>query len=185
MSTITDWLMVVITAVYVIATVVICIANFKSAKATRDQIAESQRQFEEINRPYVTCEYILASRVYSGIRVCNHGNMVAKNLIIRINQEFLDSIEPNRYLNFKRINSSTYAVIGIGQFFDFFFADSERKSDVPLIASLSYSDENGRSFSEQFTLDLHKQLPIMSVQSEIEKLTIAVTGITNELRQHR
>lgn len=50
MPMITDWLMVGITAVYVIATIFICRANIKSANATREQIAESKRQFEEAQR---------------------------------------------------------------------------------------------------------------------------------------
>ena len=49
-----------ITVVYVIATIFICFANIKSAKATRDQIAESQRQFNENRRldimPYLQFE---------------------------------------------------------------------------------------------------------------------------------
>ena len=40
MPTITDWLMVIITLVYVVATVFICIANIKSAKAAREQTEE-------------------------------------------------------------------------------------------------------------------------------------------------
>ena len=93
MPTITDWLMVAITAIYVIATIFICAANIRSAKATKGQIAEMQRQFQEMNRPYVTCEYVLGNRTFRGIRICNHGNMVAKGLIIRINQEFIDCIK--------------------------------------------------------------------------------------------
>lgn len=50
MPTITDWLMVGITGIYVIATIIICIFNGRSAKATRDQISESKRQFEETQR---------------------------------------------------------------------------------------------------------------------------------------
>lgn len=50
MPTITDWLMVVITAVYVVATIFICCANLISAKATREQVTESKRQFEETRR---------------------------------------------------------------------------------------------------------------------------------------
>lgn len=42
--------MVWITAVYVIATILICYANLKSARATREQVAESKRQFEESKR---------------------------------------------------------------------------------------------------------------------------------------
>ena len=49
-----------ITAIYVIATIFICGANIKAANATRDQIAESQRQFNENRRldimPYLQFE---------------------------------------------------------------------------------------------------------------------------------
>ena len=43
-------LTVIVTVVYVIATIFICVANIKSAKASHDQIAESQKQFEETKR---------------------------------------------------------------------------------------------------------------------------------------
>lgn len=49
-----------VTAVYVIATIFICYANLKSAKATREQVTESKRQFEEARRleimPYLQFE---------------------------------------------------------------------------------------------------------------------------------
>lgn len=43
-------LMVLITFVYVVATVEICRANIRSADATREQLAESKRQFEDKKR---------------------------------------------------------------------------------------------------------------------------------------
>ena len=55
--------MVLITAVYVIATIVITVANIKAAKATRAQIAESRWQYEDKKRlevkPYIQFERIL------------------------------------------------------------------------------------------------------------------------------
>ena len=39
-----------ITAVYVIATILICRANIRAANATREQVEESKRQFEETQR---------------------------------------------------------------------------------------------------------------------------------------
>lgn len=49
-----------ITTIYVVATIFICRANIKAANATRDQIAESQRQFSENRRldvmPYLQFE---------------------------------------------------------------------------------------------------------------------------------
>ena len=60
MPTITDWLMVGITAVYVVATIAIWIANNKSAKASREQLEETKRQYEDKKRleimPYIQFE---------------------------------------------------------------------------------------------------------------------------------
>lgn len=60
MPTITDWLMVGITAIYVVATIIITCANIKSANATREQLAESKRQYEDKKRleimPYIQFE---------------------------------------------------------------------------------------------------------------------------------
>ena len=60
MPLITDWLMFGITTIYVIATIFICRANIKAANASRAQIAESQRQFDENRRldvmPYLQFE---------------------------------------------------------------------------------------------------------------------------------
>ena len=49
-TNITDWIMVAITAIYVIATIVICVFNYKTAKAANLQIQESKRQFDETRR---------------------------------------------------------------------------------------------------------------------------------------
>ncbi len=65
----TDWIMVVVTIIYVIATIFIFIANNKSAKASRaqvekmtDQIIQSQEQYDETKRlnfmPFIMIERI-------------------------------------------------------------------------------------------------------------------------------
>lgn len=61
MPMITDWLMVGITLVYVIATIAIWFANHKSARATEKQLVESKRQFDETKRlehmPYMQVSF--------------------------------------------------------------------------------------------------------------------------------
>ena len=61
----TDWLMVIITAVYVVATIAICYFNAKSAKAARDQLEESKQQYEKSSRlqcmPFLQLEPLLTS----------------------------------------------------------------------------------------------------------------------------
>ncbi len=64
MPTITDWLMVGITAVYVVATIFISWANIKSANATRDQLTESKRQYEDKKR--------LEIMPYFEVRICGN-----------------------------------------------------------------------------------------------------------------
>lgn len=58
---VTDWLMVVITGLYVVATIAIWLANNKSAKTTEKQLVESKRQFEETKRlehmPYMQASF--------------------------------------------------------------------------------------------------------------------------------
>ncbi len=46
----TDWLMVIITFVYVIATIIICVFNGKSANAAKQQLEFSQEQQAQNNR---------------------------------------------------------------------------------------------------------------------------------------
>lgn len=47
MENITDWLMVGVTIIYVLATVFIFIVNRKSAEAAKEAVEVSKKQFEE------------------------------------------------------------------------------------------------------------------------------------------
>lgn len=177
-----DSLMVVITFVYVFATTEICLANIKSAEATQKQIEISNKQFQDTNRPYITCEYVLINRVHCGIRICNHGNKVAKNLKIRVNDNFISETQEGHYIHFKLINSSVYSLVGVGQIYDFYFCNVETKPKVPLIVNLTYEDDEKRSFSEKFEIDLSKQLPIMSVASDAELINKEMKQIEKQLQ---
>ncbi|WP_295611863.1 hypothetical protein [uncultured Methanobrevibacter sp.] len=60
-------LLVLITAIYVIATINISNANIRSAEATREQIIESKRQFEETKRlEYMPCFEIYFDKMEAG-----------------------------------------------------------------------------------------------------------------------
>ena len=52
-----DWAMVIVTGIYVVATIFICWANIKSAKASKEQLCEMQRQYTEANRPIIEVEF--------------------------------------------------------------------------------------------------------------------------------
>lgn len=162
----TDWLMVIITAVYVVATIFICVYNGKSAKAAREQLAESQRQFNENNRPNMSCQYIFVNRLFCGIRFYNYGNKPAFNVKFKINQEFLDMMDnPQNQIkdSFSKLTKSEY-FFGINQSYDFFFADVSffNNHKEKLIVEIIYSCD-GRDYSNTVTIDFNKQLPVYSV----------------------
>jgi len=157
-------LTVLITVVYVFATILICSANIKAASASQRQVAEMQRQFKEANRPYITCEYILENRIICGIRICNHGNMVAKDLTFSICQDFLDALQPDYCVYFRKLNESQYRLVGIRQEFDFYFSDVTHKPEVPFELTIHYRSETD-FFSETFYFDLSKQIPVCSVNT--------------------
>lgn len=102
MPLVTDWIMVGITFVYVIATIAICVFNGKAAKATKEQVEESKKQFEESKRlelmPFLQVEIPTESEtpgfvielpctesdetqnIYTIVRVKNVGNGSATNI---------------------------------------------------------------------------------------------------------
>lgn len=101
MPSITDWLMVIITAIYAVLTFFILKDNNKSVKAANKQAAESKRQYEETKRlaimPYIQFEktndsydHLLTFVLNSGklltgeytlsVRIKNIGNGTAKTI---------------------------------------------------------------------------------------------------------
>lgn len=108
MNNVTDWLMVFITAVYVIATILICISNQKSAKAASEAVDESKKQFEksielqkqynyDSVRPAVSIDFASSfyGEAFSGsISITNHGlgPAIIKELIFKKNnREYLNT----------------------------------------------------------------------------------------------
>lgn len=97
---VTDWLMVIITAIYVVATIFICIYNGKSAKAAKEQTEVAQRQtkemikqYEAVNRPFVTIRFDIIRSGLLCFVIENEGPMPAHDVCININQSFIDNIQ--------------------------------------------------------------------------------------------
>lgn len=168
MPMITDWLMVGITAVYVIATVFICIFNGKSAKATREQVAESERQFEETKRlecmPFLQMEVIQGNRkpmfelelplykeeitdaIYAKLLIKNLGNGTATNIIYSWHHEGLS------------INETDYPPInaimqGDSYCFQFtFLVDGHIDTVDHIPIDFEYNDLLGNTYEQKFFL---------------------------------
>lgn len=165
-------LMVVITAIYVLATILICRANIKSAAATREQVKEMKRQYEEEHRPYISYQFIFERRTSYGMRFTNHGRRVANHVHINFTQDFLDSIEDSQVTDRLGTLREKEFTLGIEQSYDIFFGGSEFRENPnkkPIIGEISYQDSE-TLYSEPFEIDFDNYAPIFTVNSLSEDL---------------
>lgn len=153
----TDWIMIAITAVYVIATIFICIFNYRSAKATREQLAESKRQFEENNRAFVTVTFETIRGSLLVLNIHNHGHQVANNVSVKINPEFIANVPDKEYL--VKLCESSFTLGVDKSWFVCFGGTPElgKISNIPLKITICYSDIFS-TYSESTTIDLKQYL---------------------------
>lgn len=169
-------LMVIITAIYVIATIVICIANYNSAKATKEQLDESKRQFAETQRlttmPFLylettkdsgSCEDLVVpiskgtltfNRFSSLLSLKNIGNGTATNIVYtwKCNEKEIQEIDSFPF-NAVSINSS--------HLFRLFYIECvEDQYNHPLkaILELQYDDLLGHTYEQKFIFSLDKEV---------------------------
>ena len=182
---ITDWLMVIITSVYVIATILICRANIKSAEATKEQIAESKRQYEEEHRAYITYEIIFERRTWYGMRFTNHGKRVANRGRFVFNQNFLDSINKSKFYDTLCELGSKECTIGIGQSYDVYFGTDDFREipdKEPIAGEIIYQDMHA-SYREIFEIDFEKYGHIFSVTTFADDLHEDMKAQTIQLKR--
>lgn len=184
MPLITDWLLVIITAIYAITTICILLANKASAKATKMQAEEMKRQFEQENRPYITTELIYEKRTFWGLRFSNHGRKIAEHVLIDYDASFIESLsEP-----FKQIITSQRGkecIIGVGQHYDLFFGknDIRGKKDLePVKGEITYTN-NGIKYTGSFNIDLKNYMTFYSIFSEEEDMIKALREQNRELKE--
>ena len=184
MPTITDWIMVVITAVYVVATIFICVFNGRSAKAAKEQTEEMKRQFYSINRPIVAMEIAFVKRAFLCLRMHNNGSQTAFNVKVELSQEFIDGLERN----FKAILESDKGktrTIGVGQYFDIFFGSTKyiKMESKPVITGrVTYNGINGSIYVEDFSIDMGNYATIYTVDSEVDDIVNALKEQNHELK---
>lgn len=170
MPTITDWLMVIITAIYVIATVVICIANLKSAKAAREQTEEMKKQFLSINRPNVSAEIVYLKRMFWVLRFVNNGNQVSYNTKIILDEEFINSVDDDYKGPLKELKNKV-CTLGVNQHYDIFFGSNEYR-DLPnkknIKGTIISYDVGGKEYSESFEIEIKNYVTFYSTTSELD-----------------
>lgn len=173
MPSITDWLMVGITFVYVIATIFICVFNGKAAKAAKEQTDESRRQFFESNRPNVIASLEYINRTFWALRFTNCGSQTAFNFSFELSESFLNSIKDERFRNLITQNKGKACTLGIGQHYDLYFGDQQylrNESKVNASGRMRYRANQSSLYVEDFDIDIKNYLTFFSVDSESDKL---------------
>ncbi len=185
MPTITDWIMVIITGVYVIATALICFFNYRSAKATREQVIEIKKQYEEENRAFITYEILYENRTYFGIRFTNYGKRVARHIRIEFKKEFIDSINEPQFAPDLTNLKEKELVLGIGQSYHVYFGSNRIRKNphlAPLEGTFHYEDDK-TSYDESFIVNIENYATMFSSKGDIERLTETINKQTNELQE--
>ena len=168
MPLITDWLMVVITFVYVVATIFICWANIKSAKASKEELAEMKRQYADENRPRIEIEFCYERRTWYIVRFINHGRLTAQHVKIILEEEIIDSLPEPGFQDTLRKQRKKEFIIGVGQHYDLYIASNELRGNPnmkPVTGKLSYQDESGKYESDIY-IDLENYATFFSSTSD-------------------
>lgn len=185
-------LTVLVTFVYVVATIFICGANILSAQASHKQLAEMKKQYAQENRPIVEVEVLFENRTFFGLRFINHGKYTAKKVLIELDQNFINSIEETSFQQqLKKLKGRT-CVIGVGQHYDVFFGTQRFRSNPNKAAAkgrVRY-EGNGGTYESDFEIDLESYAIFFSVTTEqeqllnkLEKQCSALKGIQKELHE--
>lgn len=183
MPLITDWLMLVITAVYVVATIFICWANICSANASKAQLEEMRKQYNQENRPNIEVEFLYSRRTFYGLRFVNHGKCTAHNVKILLDSTFVDSLPNAKFSALLRKQDGKVCVIGVGQHFDLYFGSNEylnSPNKSPAKGRILYW-ANGIEYESEFYIDMESYATIFSVNSEQEDLIKKLKEQNSEL----
>ena len=167
-----DWLMVIITAIYVIATIFICWANFKAANASKAQLAEMKKQYEEDMRPYIEAELIYERRMWYAVRFINHGRYTAQHVKINLSQAFIDSLPEENIRTLLNKQKDKECIIGVGQHYDLFIGSNKLRGNpnmTPVTGVVTYQS-NGSQYTTDLYIDLANYMVFFSINSDHEDL---------------
>ncbi len=191
------FIIAILTLVYVIATILICIFNYKSAIATKKQTEESRRQYMDSNRPNIIPCFTMVEGQLFCLTFRNIGNECAKRLRIKINEEWLQCFD--KALEQKKLPGDMRRSLKN----EFFIVPNDEIKFVLMIPgdgttmhkelgkekikiNLKYSrNDLTEEFNEDFELDLVAMSGIIIDQSDyirkMEKQEKALKGISKNI----
>lgn len=177
----TDWIMIIITSVYVIATIFICYYNAQTAKATKQELEEIKNQFYQTNRPIVNYEVVYIRNSYYMLRLANNGSQTAYNLSISLNDESLSEI-PNNIIR-EDLNRLKYTVrnLGVGQSYDIPIGTTKDEIKFHLKGTICYNGINASIYCDDFDVDCSNYAPFYSYKSDNDDFKDILRSMNREL----
>lgn len=185
-------LTVLVTFVYVVATIFICGANILAAQASQKQLAEMKKQYAQENRPNIEVEFLFENRAFFGLRFINHGRYTAQKVTINLDENFINSLEEAPFQQQLNQLQGKTCIIGVGQHYDIFFGTEKYRSNpnkLPAKGCIRY-EGNGLTYENDFEINLESYATIFSVTTEqeqlrnkLEKQCSALKGIQKELHE--
>ena len=168
---ITDWIMVIITFIYVVATICILHANRTSAKATKMQVEEMKRQFEAENKPYITTELVYLKRSVYALRFTNHGKKIAEHVSFTFDQQFVEGLDEPFKGQIENQNGKE-CVIGIGQHYDIHLGTKKIRNDVSDAKGTIKYFFKDKEYLNVFDINVKDYITIFSTSSDEEDIII-------------
>ena len=191
MSSTTDWLMVIITTIYVIATILICVYNGKSAKAAQEQTKTAKKQIEEMlkqyndsNRPIVTLRFAVIRGGLLCFIVENVGPKVATNVNVRFGEAFINNL-PEEYdrNNLNSISKAHFLLSSKQKQYIMFGAQPQLRTIGKEIAiiDISYNGE----YHEHLEIDLLQYGSMLSYSSELDDIAKSIDKLEKENKDYK
>ena len=179
-----EWIMVIITGIYVVATIFICWANIKSANASKEQLKEMQKQYAETNRPLIELEFHYTRRTWYIVRFVNHGNRTAQHVRINLDQSFIDSLPEESFRNELEWSKGRECIIGVDQYYELFIGSNKLRSNpnmTPLTGTINY-EAQGKEYKSDLFVDLEHYMIFLSATTDEEDLLKSVNKISDQLK---
>ena len=157
-------LMVVITGVYVVATIEICKANNNTVKVTRQQLEEARRQYAEENRPLIEVEFLYKNHAVYYLHFTNCGRHVANKVKIEFAPEFVNNVKEPKIRELLKLVQTRECILGVGQHFDIPVGDNSLRDNMQLKAmkgKVTY-EFDGTEYSTPIDIDFAFYMPFLS-----------------------
>lgn len=168
-------------AIYVFATIFICIFNGLSANASKKQLEESQKQFKEMNTAQVMITFKFISSMFFAFVISNTGNSYAKNVKIRCSQNIIDASKEETKFCLKELCKSVFVLAPKQEFTLLLFKENiENLFEHIVDFYISYESEDSE-FNSKISIDLSQYAWTINLQSEKERFLEKILDVENDI----